>query len=56
MRTREYTGRNRLRPDQLKNKSRYVAGALHSHSRPAETPLAKEPDDNPETRGLTEKP
>lgn len=53
MRPNEYVSRNRLRPCRIKNTSRYVMGALHSHSRPVKVPMTKEPDDNPATRGLT---
>jgi hypothetical protein len=53
MRPTEYVSRNRLRPDRIKNKSRYVMGAIYSHSRPVEVPMVKEPTDNPATRGLT---
>jgi len=53
MRPDEYAKRNKIQPGQIKNKSRYVMGRLHSHRRPVDIPLDMEPDDNPRTRGLT---
>jgi hypothetical protein len=53
MRPEEYTRRQKQRPCQIKNKSRYVMGRLHSHRRPVQVPLDMEPEDNPRTRGLT---
>jgi len=53
MRPNEYASRNKVRPGRIKNKSRYVMGALYSHRRPVAVPMSKEPDDDPATRGLT---
>lgn len=53
MRNREYSDRKKVRPGQIRNKSRYVTGRIHSHRRPVEWPLDRERPDSPETRGLT---
>jgi hypothetical protein len=53
MRSREYENRKKIRPGQIKDTSRYVMNSLHSHNRPSQVPLEKEPVDNPATRGLT---
>lgn len=53
MRPDEYQNRNKLRPCRIKSSSRYVMNRLHSHRRPVEVPMGMEPDDRPDTRGLT---
>jgi hypothetical protein len=55
MRPDEYLIRKKLRPCRIKESSRYVMGRLHSHRRPVAVPASMEPDDSPETRGLTRK-
>jgi len=53
MRNREYADRKNVRPGRIKNTSRFVTGAIHSHRRPVEFPVDKTPEDDPATRGLT---
>jgi hypothetical protein len=53
MRPTEFVSRNRLRPNRIKNKSRYITNAIYSHSKPVAVPMSKEPVDDPATRGLT---
>jgi hypothetical protein len=53
MRPTEYEKRKKVYPGHIKCTSRYVMNALFSHKRPAKVPLAHEPEDSPETRGLT---
>jgi hypothetical protein len=54
MRPTEYEERKKIKPGQMTTRTRYVMNSIRSQRRPvANPPLSAQPDDSPETRGVT---